>query len=177
MIYNPLGMAAPIVLAGKLLQRGMFPPKGASDHLSNLGWDDELPRESSFPWVQWLSSLEEATTIAIPRCFVPPTFGCVSRRELHIYCDASDLAIGLVMYLRSVDEHLNVHVSFVSANSKLAPRAATSMPRLELCAAFEGARSYLHMKRELGLPLDEAKFYTDSRVILGYINNEERRFS
>ena len=62
------------------------------------------------------------------------------------------------------------------ARAKLAPKQATTIPRLELCAAVLAVKAVKWIIRELKLDVDEVVFYTDSRVVLGYIQNESRRF-
>uniref|UniRef100_G3NQ66 Uncharacterized protein n=1 Tax=Gasterosteus aculeatus TaxID=69293 RepID=G3NQ66_GASAC len=63
----------------------------------------------------------------------------------------------------------NNHVGFVMGKAKLAPRPEQTIPRLELCAAVLGV--------ELAdLQLDATTFHSDSKVVLGYISNETRRF-
>ena len=68
--------------------------------------------------------------------------GTSSRRkscELFGFADASTEAIVRVIYMRITDEKNAAHVSFVFTNSKVAPRSATSVPRLELCVAVEAS--------------------------------------
>ncbi|CAB4037161.1 tubulin polyglutamylase TTLL1, partial [Paramuricea clavata] len=70
-----------------------------------------------------------------------------------------------------------VSVSLVFAKGKLAPKQATTIPRLELCAAVLATQAVERTIKELkSLTIDEVVFYTDSKVILGYIQNESRRF-
>ena len=99
------------------------------------------------------------------------------RRELHLYSDSSDKAIGYVAYMRSETIHGDVHVSFVTSSSKVAPRCASSIPRMELCAAFEAARASSAIIRELEEKPDAVFMYSDSKIVLGYISNTEKRFS
>lgn len=55
----------------------------------------------------------------------------------------------------------------------MAPIKVTTIPWLELAAAVVSATA---SKEELGLTDVNEYFWTDSKVILGYINNEARRF-
>ena len=60
--------------------------------------------------------------------------------------------------------------------AKLAPRPAHTVPRLELCGAVlavEMAEMILH---EIDVEIHAVSFFTDSRIVLGYIHNTSRRF-
>lgn len=50
------------------------------------------------------------------------------------------------------------------------------MPRLELCAAVLAVELADTLMDELDVKIHSVKFYTDSRVVLGYIHNTNRRF-
>lgn len=52
----------------------------------------------------------------------------------------------------------------------------SSSKRLELCTAVLAARVKKRITQERKLKIKEVLFYTDSKVILGYIQNESRRF-
>ena len=67
----------------------------------------------------------------VPRCMLP-AIPAGTKLELHVFADASELAIGSVAYLCSVTPDGEVRMSFISVLSKLAPRTATTIPRLEL---------------------------------------------
>lgn len=60
--------------------------------------------------------------------------------------------------------------------SKLAPRPAHTVPRLELCAAVLAVELYDLLRDEMDITWDAVKFYTDSKIVLGYIHNTARRF-
>jgi ribonuclease HI len=47
-----------------------------------------------------------------------------------------------------------------------------SIPRLELCAAVLAVEVAQFALEQLDLEIDNVKFYTDSKVVLGYISNE-----
>ena len=96
--------------------------------------------------------------------------------ELHTFCDASNEAIGAVSYLKSVQDDGHIQVSFVLGKAKLAPTHATTTPRLELCAVVLGVEVAELVIEELDLEPQAIVYYSDSRVVLGYISNETRRF-
>ena len=78
----------------------------------------------------------------IRRTYIPVSLSTTQRRELHIFSDASTVAIGVVAYLRVVDSEGQRHVGFVMGKSKLAPRPAHTIPHLELCAAVLTVEMY-----------------------------------
>lgn len=69
-----------------------------------------------------------------------------------------------------------VHCCLVMAKARVAPTKITSIPRLELAAAVLSAKMSVMLKTELEVKIDQEFFWSDSQVILGYINNEARRF-
>ncbi len=68
------------------------------------------------------------------------------------------------------------HVGFIMAKSNLAPYPAHTVPRLELCAAVLAVELAELITKELDLELTAVKFYTDSEIVLGYIQNTSRKF-
>ena len=167
-IFDPIGIASPIVLKGRLLQRKIIPLKNKqSPEMESLGWDDPIPQQHEHDWIQWLKSLKDAGSIQMQRCYKTSGFGTPVRKELHCFSDASDEAIGHVIYLKQVNASGDVAVSFVFASSKMAPRAADTIPRLELCASMEVARSASRIALELHTKIDDTLFYTDSKIVMG----------
>ena len=134
-------MISPITLTGELIQRKIISPvnQDEEENVCKAGWDDPLPTVFKNEWEAWKQSLVALSKLKIPRSFVEEK--PVSHQEVHIFSDASDMAIGHVAYLKTVYNDLSASVAFILGNSKLAPRKATSTPRLELCAALEASRA------------------------------------
>lgn len=86
------------------------------------------------------------------------------------------MAIPVVAYFRAVDDEGQSHIGFCRAKSKLAPRHSHTVPRLELCAAVLEVELADMLVDELNVKIHNVKFYNDSRVVLGYIHNTNRRF-
>lgn len=82
-------------------------------------------------------------------------------------------AVAAVAYLHSTSRNSQTDTGFVFGKSKLAPRPDLTVPRLQLCAAVEIADMVIE---EIGLQFNGIQFYTDSKVVLGYIHNQTKRF-
>uniref|UniRef100_G3NZ93 DUF5641 domain-containing protein n=1 Tax=Gasterosteus aculeatus TaxID=69293 RepID=G3NZ93_GASAC len=139
-------------------------------------WDSPLPREMEESWTSWRTSLTELSQLSIPRAYTTTSPATAVRRELCVFSDASTKAIAAVAYLKVTDSAGNNHVGFVMGKAKLAPRPEQTIPRLELCAAVLGVELADLISTELDLQLDATTFHSDSKVVLGYISNETRRF-
>ena len=176
-IYDPLGFATPVTLPGKLILRQLtIIAKETKKSDSPLEWDDPLPRTLWKKWNDWIEALHDQQEILIPRCYRPQHSSEIKPQEIHEFSDASNNAIGVAIYLKLVNQADNVKVSLVFAQAKLSPKQATRIPRLELCAAVLAAKAFKWITKELKLDIDKIVCYTDSKVILGYIHNESRRF-
>ena len=81
-----------------------------------------------------------------------------------------------MVYLQTTDTSDTKQLGFVLGKAKLAPIREHSIPRLELCAAVLVVEVAQFALEQLDLEIDNVKFYTDSKVVLGYISNETRRF-
>jgi len=60
--------------------------------------------------------------------------------------------------------------------ARVTPLKQVSVLRLELTAAVMSAKISKFLETELKYPLLKTYFWTYSKVVLGYINNESRRF-
>ena len=92
-----------------------------------------------------------------------------------IYCDASEQAIAAVGYFKVFYANSSA-TGFVFGKAKVSPLSGHTIPRLELCAAVLAVKIAQVIVEHLQLKLDSIKFFSDSRVVLGYINNETKRF-
>ena len=139
--------------------------------MGNKNNNRELTDEQMRRWQSWRDSLIDLEQVAIPRCYKLEGFGRVVRNEIHAFSDASQDAIGAVVYLRQLNDRDEVNVSFVFGQFKVAPTKQTSIPRLELCGALLSTLAVKRVLKEIDLEIHEVTFYTDSLVVLGYIQN------
>ena len=75
-----------------------------------------------------------------------------------------------------VNDQQKVHCSLVMAKSRVTPLKPVTVPRLELTAAVVSTKISAFLQKELKYGCVPEYFWTDSKVVLGYISNEARRF-
>ena len=167
-IFDPQGFVAPVLLEGKTILQELC--------RNSIGWDDPVPEELRVRWTKWRNELEGLANHSIPRCYRPADFGKPVKAELHHFSDASLKGYGQCSYLRQVNDKGRVHCAFVMGKARVAPLKSVTVPRLELTAAVLSARVSRQLKRELDIELSDEIFWTDSKVVLGYIANSVRRF-
>ncbi|XP_043231303.1 uncharacterized protein LOC122386295 [Amphibalanus amphitrite] len=166
-IFDPLGIVAPFTVRAKVMMQRLW--------CLHLGWDDPLPQLELSTWTEWLKESEKLTEVTVQRCVTPGGLETV-RRELHVFCDASEEAFGAVAYLRTTTRDGCHHCRFLMGKSRVAPVKPLSIVRLELQAAVLGARLTDAVVGELSQRPDDIVCWTDSKVVQQYIDNEARRF-
>ena len=167
--YDPLGYIIPYTTRAKVLVRDLWTEK--------KGWDDPLPESLAAKWKEWEQELPNLQQIEFPRSYFPPSVSLTnSKISLHVFCDASETAYGAVAYLRAEEPDDTVHVSFLLARSRVAPKRQQSIPRLELCAALSGAQMGKMLKEELHLPLCEVWMWSDSTTVIQWIQSTSCKY-
>ena len=170
-IYDPLGLLVPVVVVAKRI----FQLACAED----LGWDEDLSTDLLKEWNNWFQSVPILAEFRVARCY-KTSFGVPDHIQLHVFCDGSELAYAAVAYLRfSYDNNKKAASSLVMAKSRLVPLKSTAMvtvPRIELNAARLAVNLSLVIKRELQFRVEKTIFWSDSSVVLKYIENKSARF-
>ncbi|XP_064631625.1 uncharacterized protein LOC135489924 [Lineus longissimus] len=166
-VFDPCGYITPFTVRAKLLAQELW--------REGLGWDQPLPEGLLQKWSTWLAELVNLTVFKLPRHH--PNFSpTVKDVELHIFSDASEIAFAAVAYLRYQIEDGIIVCSFLSSKSRVAPLKILSIPRLELQGALLAARLGKTLEDELKLRIDRKIHWTDSQIVLKYLNNGAKRF-
>lgn len=135
-IYDPLGLLSPCTIVIKIMLQKLWQEK--------IGWDESIPLELNSKWFHYKNELSSLASMKIPRHIKYHNFKYL---ELHRFSNASEVAYGACVYVRSTDEMGTIHVHLLCAKSKLVPIKAISIPRLEVCGALILSRlviKYLH---------------------------------
>ena len=117
-LYDPLGLAAPVIIKGKHLLRSLSTEFSASHPDA---WDYPLPAEREAECKKWCNYLRALEDIKVPRSYGTEASKRSSPMELHTFCDASEMAISAVSYLRIIHNTCQVQVTFVLGKAKLTP--------------------------------------------------------
>ena len=159
---------APLLLVGKRLLQELC--KGKVD------WDDPIPEKVRECWLRWREELHLLENLAVPRCFKPEDFGTVTSTQLHHFSDANTNGYGQCSYIRLENDKGKIHCSLVLGKARVAPLKMVTIPRLELTAAVVSVRVSEMLRQELQYEGVQEIFWTDSKVVLGYIKNDSKRF-
>lgn len=167
--YDPLGFILPFTTRAKVIIQQLWAKK--------RDWDDpDLPPNLQAAWLNWENELKHLSAVSIPRCYLPSSATAAEQHSsLHVFCDASERAYGAVAYL-AVQTISDIHVSFVMARSRVAPKRQQSMPRLELCAALAGAKLAKLVRDEMTLSIGQTVLWTDSMTVLEWIQSDSCRY-
>ncbi|XP_047535757.1 uncharacterized protein LOC125070100 [Vanessa atalanta] len=166
-LYDPMGWIAPVIVKAKIYIQKLW--------RANLEWDDSIPEELLEEWLCFRSNLSNLTNIKIPR-WMHLTEN--SHRELHAFADASRSAYAAVVYCRSIDAEGKVHVSLVTAKTKVSPiEKEVTIPRLELCGAVLAAKLLYEVSQILNIPKKDVYAWTDSAVVLAWLKGLPNRWT
>ena len=165
-LFDPLGILAPFVLKAKILLQELW--------REGLDWDEEISDEHKQYWEKWIAGAKKVSSIQLSRRYLADERQWCEI-QLHIFCDASEVAYGSVAYLRFTLKDGNHVSSFVMSKSRLAPIKTITLPRLELNAAVIGARLSRMLIHELDLPIERVQYWSDSTLVLQYIKNKSQR--
>ena len=165
-MYDPLGLVSPCVMKGKMIFQDATRLK--------VDWNCELPADLIRRWKIWVKEVEDLQSLQYPRCLMPNEF-VDSSIEIHNFCDASEKGYGCNSYIRCV-KGKEVHVSLIASKGRLCPIKQISIPRLELQAAVLAVDMNHMIINQLDVNIHKSYFWTDSQIVLAYIQNETKRF-
>ena len=167
-IFDPLGLVSPFVLKGrKILQQ-------LCEQI--VKWDEPVDKPAAESWEYWKANIQELCDIKIPRFLRKKDCMKIKHTSLHYFSDASETGYGVDAYIRSVRENGETFCNIVMAKSRVASLKFMSVPRLELTAAVLAVKIAVQLREELDMEVHDEVFWTDSRVVLGYIQNAKKTF-
>lgn len=167
-IYDPLGLLSCYTITAKINLQKLWCLK--------TGWDEPIPEDIAAEFDHWLTGLQAIKELQIPRTYNGGRE--VRRRELHIFCDASEEAYAATAYWRlTYADKEKTEVALVAARAKVAPLKRQTIPRLELQAALIGTRLAKAIKQEHRLRIDDITYWSDSQTVLHWLRNGSRRYT
>jgi len=156
--YDPLGLIAPLTVHARVVIQQLW--------TLELDWDTPIPQENTEKWYDSLENLVNIHEIKLPRWI-----GCHSNddKELHIFCDASELVYCCSAYMR-VNSVGGLSSGIICAKARVSPIKSETISRLELIACVLGVRMARAINLVFDVPPNKTHFWTDSRNALCWIN-------
>ena len=118
-VYDSLGWCSLTLMKPKIILQRLWE--------DGLDWDDPVSRAIHETWERWCGELPILCGHLISRREVD-----AASMQLHEFCDASELACTVVVYLRAVDQDGLVHVSLIMAKTRW-PQLSASPCRGQSC--------------------------------------------
>ena len=165
-IFDPLGILSPLTIRIKMLLQQVW----------KLGkkWDEPLPVDLHSNLQKVLDSYFAMPDIEIPRWLNSLT-NQENNHQLHVFVDASTVALSAVAYIRTQKQDEIFQTSFLLGKCKVAPIKQISVPKLELEAAVLGTRLRTLIETEMTLKFEKVYLWTDSRVVLDCISSTKKQ--
>ncbi|KAL0829566.1 hypothetical protein ABMA28_003077 [Loxostege sticticalis] len=158
-IFDPLGLAGPIVVNAKLLMQQTW--------LLNIGWDCPLPSNLYEDFRKFADSLNKMQNVVVKR-----NLDTQNAKSIDIvgFSDASNLAYGCCLYLRIVDTNGNVNVDLLCSKSRVNPIKKSTTPRAELNGALLLAKLVKKVYDIIQPRFDiNVCLFVDSQVVLAWL--------
>lgn len=163
-VFDPLLLLAPVTVRTKQFMKQIWNVK--------TGWDAKIPIELHNQWIDYYQSLGHLEALRIPRWIATTR---TSRIQLHVFADASAAAYGACAYAVTIENDQEPQSRLLMAKSKLAPKEATTIPRMELCAAEMASALSVRLREREQLKSAELFLWTDSEIVLHWIHKESEQ--
>ena len=135
-----------------------------------------MPQGIGNDWKKWINQLNLLKNLHITRCFKPPQFGRIKETSINHSSDANDNGYRQASYLRLVSGTGRISCCLFMGKARVAPIKYITITRMELVAAALSVKISALLQKKLQLLNVKGTFWTDSEVVLGYIQNESRKF-
>ena len=135
-VYDPLGIASPVSLIGKILYRDICDQR--------IPWDERVPEKLAEQWNKFEKSL--TNMVQVPRslaAFREP----ITAIDLHAFGDTSGTGTAAAVYA-VVQQPSGTNQGLLAAKSRLAKKGLT-IPRLELVSAHMAPNLVANVKDAL----------------------------
>jgi len=165
-IYDPCGFLAPVVFFAKEFIQQLW--------LSGLTWDTPLPDELGKTWNNFLLDLPKLEMITFDRSLLISNAVDI---QLHGFSDSSPKGMAACVYVRTTSSNGEVNIRLIIAKTRVAPLKHTSLPRLELCAAYllSDLLDFCIKQLETKCVINSIYAWSDSSVTLYWIKTPSYR--
>lgn len=171
-VYDLMGVYCPVLLRARIFIQGLQNTEG-------FDWDRRFSESKQQEWANVARQANKVPVIEVPRCVGSRS----DEYHLYIFTDASNVACGHVLYIKSVERG---SWSFCGANNKILNSSlkSKSIPSLELQGILWGLMCmfdifYRLTRHTVVSPINITKLflYTDSTCCIHWIEQYSHRFN
>ncbi|XP_063981500.1 uncharacterized protein LOC135164773 [Diachasmimorpha longicaudata] len=148
-IFDPLGFISPVTINAKIIMQELW-------------------------LIKFREELSHVNLIAVPRWLHLDS--TISNLQIHGFADASNLAMEVVVYLRTEKPGMAPIISLVCAKTRVAPLKKVTVPRLELTAAGLLTKLTCYAIKQLELTQPTIFLWTDFSVALAWVKSHPSRW-
>lgn len=163
--YDPIGLAAPVIIQAKMLLQKIWKTK--------IEWDDLLTPELLIEWKHIFNDLQNMNQLTAPRSVRKDQD--TTEIQIHGFADASLSAYGACLYVRTTTEKGKVQCNLLVAKSRVTPVRERAISHLELCAALLLARLVKKVVPRLPIVVNRIHLYSDSTTVCAWIKSPHKK--
>ena len=168
-IFDPLGLAAPLVVRAKIMLRKLWAIE------EKLDWDDAIQDDLRNEWIRFFLDLFGMNDVTFTRCLRPE--GAEGNPILVIFSDGSESAYGACAYVRWKLASGKFESKLIMSKNRLAPLKKMSIDRIELCAAVLSKRLKQLLIKESRFIFHKCYHLVDSQIVHAMIQKETYGFN
>ena len=125
----------------------------------------------------WKSTLKALEKNCVRRCIKSEGFNIIEEALLYHFSDASEEEYEQSSYLQQVNLSRKTHCCHFVGKSRVIPKKYVTIRRLKLVAAAFSLNIAALIRRKLDIKWKNETFPTDCKMVLGYINNNTKKFN
>jgi hypothetical protein len=162
--YDPLGLIGPVFVRAKVIMQMLWE--------ADSNWDSTPPDNIRKVWTDFINDLSQMQPVVIARC-VKTQQTVVN--QLIGFADASSVAYGCCLYLRTIDKHGNVRTELLCSKSRINPsKKKLTIPKAELNAVLLLSElvKRVHNTVTIKLEIHDVHVYSDSQIVLAWLKTD-----
>jgi hypothetical protein len=162
-IFDPLGLASPVIIRGKIYFQRLWK--------IGTSWDEPIIDNLAYEFRNYLDDVADLSDLPIRR-----SYGEGRLINLVGFSDASEKAYCMSVYTRTLDKNGIITTTLIAAKTRVAPMKKLTIPQLELQAAAVLIELVERVRNDLMAEIDTVRLYSDSKIVLSWLSKPAKEW-